>query len=506
MNSRELLSEVSDLCGKNKVIPFLGAGCSATILQCDWDSLMKQISEEYGMDRKGNLQIAQKFINQYGKEKFCNVLRDKLTVNEFDDEKGYVYLAILSMAIGIIYTTNQDNVLEKCCEKYGFKYNTIITLEDLVKSEVGVGLYIKYHGDYKVPESVIFGEDDYLDRIDDKNNFMDIRLKSDMLGRKILFVGYSFRDINLKLFFRRLKNVFGEIPESYMIVWSLNDELENECKRYNIRIINPNEIFPNIDTATAYFQTIELLCDEVYQKKTSLTIHEFFNHKYSKRVISKFELNRLSGLLGKISNEKYIHKFREKMDGTFIPADFETDAVKIFMRLAAVCNFNDAKYLYGLILNFNLKDIFSIFIVIVGFYIAHNGNPSKQGIYDLCNPFGFNSPHREELLVLALATAFEVLRKRNIPISDFYRGDITSIITDRSMNVNLLPVEINRYITSEFDAVWKQKHTTYEHPIKRQNRLKGNSENPKHDKELVCNIYAMIHDKNKNPYFELMNL
>ena len=116
MNSRELLSEVSDLCGKNKVIPFLGAGCSATIFQCDWDSLMKQISEEYDIDGKGNLQIAQKFINQCGKEKFCNVLRDKLTVNEFDDEKGYVYLAILSMAIGIIYTTNQDNVLEKCCE------------------------------------------------------------------------------------------------------------------------------------------------------------------------------------------------------------------------------------------------------------------------------------------------------------------------------------------------------------------------------------------------------
>ncbi len=506
MNSRKLLSEVSDLCSKNKIVPFLGAGCSISTLQCDWDSLMQQISEEYDIGKQGNLQTAQKFINKYGKEKFCNVLNDKLTVKEFDDEKGYVYLAILSMAIGIIYTTNQDNVLEKCCEKYGFKYNTIITLDDLIQSEIGRGMYIKYHGDYKVPESVVFGEDDYLDRIDDKNNFLDIRLKSDMLGRKILFVGYSFRDINLKLFFRRLKNVFGDIPESYMIVWQLNDDLENECKRYNIQVIKPNEIFPSIGTDTAYFQTIELLCDEVFQKKTSLSIHDFFNYKHSQRVISKFELNRLENLLGKISNEEYINRFREKMDQTLIPRDFETDVVKIFMRLAGLCNFNEAKHLYGLILNLKLQDTFNIFIVIVGFYMAHNGNPNKQGMSELCNPFGHNAPYREELLVLALATAFEVLRKRNIPISDFYRGDITSIITDRSINVNLLPVEIKQYIVSEFDTVWKQKHTTCEHPIKRQNRLKGNSENPKHDQKLVCNIYAMIHDENKNPYFEIMNL
>lgn len=506
MTSREILSEVSDLCGKNKIIPFLGAGCSATILQCDWDSLMQQISEEYDIERQSNLQTAQKFINKYGKEKFCSVLNEKLTINEFDDEKGYVYLAILAMAFGIIYTTNQDNVLEKCCKKYGFKYNTIVKLEDLIQSEIGKGMYIKYHGDYKFPDSVIFGEDDYLDRIDDKNNFLDIRLKSDMLGRKILFVGYSFRDINLKLFFRRLGNVFGKIPESYMIIWKLNDDLENECRRYNIKIINPNEIFPNIDTATAYFQTIELLCDEVFQKKTSLSIHDFFNHKHSQRVISKFELNRLANLFGKIPNEEYIHKFREKMDRTLIPTDFETDIVKIFIRLASTCGSDDVKNLHSLLFNLELQDTFNIFIVIVYFYVAHNKNVTQQGGYELCYPFGIDFLHQEELLVLALTTAFEILRKHNIPISDFYRGDITSIITDRSMNVNLLPVEIKQYIVSEFDTVWKQKYTTYEHPIKRQNRLKGNSENQKHDKKLVCDIYAMIHDKNKNPYFELMNL
>ena len=281
MNSRELLSAVSDLCSKNKIIPFLGAGCSTSILQYDWDSLMQQISEEYSLEKQGNLQVAQNFINIYGKKNFCDILERKLTIEEFDDEKGYIYIAILAMAIGIIYTTNQDNVFEKCCEKYGFRYNTIVTLDNLVQANIGEGLYIKYHGDYKVPDSVIFGEDDYLDRIDDKDNFIDVRLRSDMLGRKILFLGYSFRDMNLKLFFRRLKNVFGIIPESYMIVWKLTEDLKNECQKYNIRIINPIEIFSSDETPIAYSKTIELLCDEVFQKKTSLALHETFNYRYS---------------------------------------------------------------------------------------------------------------------------------------------------------------------------------------------------------------------------------
>lgn len=167
---------------------------------------------------------------------------------------------------------------------------------------------------------------------------------------------------------------------------------------------------------------------------------------------------------------------------------------------------DDAKNLYGLILNLKLNNTFNIFIVIVYFYISYNTNSSKQDIYELCNPFRIGSSHCEELLVLALATAFEVLRKSNTTVSDFYRGRITSMITERSINVNLLPLDIKQYIMSEFDNVWKQKYTNFEHPIKRQNHLIGDKENAKHDKKLVCDIYQIIHDKTKNPYFELMKL
>ena len=51
-----------------------------------------------------------------------------------------------------------------------------------------------------------------------KNNFLDIRLKSDLLAKNLLFVGYSFRDPNIQCLFAELHTVFGgKLPPAYMI-------------------------------------------------------------------------------------------------------------------------------------------------------------------------------------------------------------------------------------------------------------------------------------------------
>lgn len=502
MNSLSLLYQISDLCSENRIIPFLGAGCSASILNCDWDSLIAEIAAQYNISDSGNMKIAQRFIDQYGKDKFCEFLKSKLSIDDFDDNKGYAYLAVASMAIGTIYTTNQDNVMEMCCEKHGFRYKSIITIEDLISAKIGEGLYLKYHGDYSVPKSVVFGEDDYLDRIDDKDYFIDIKLKADMLGRNILFIGYSFRDINLKLLFRRLKNVFGTIPISYMIVWELNEDLQKECSKYNIQIINPKEIYADDDIPTAYFKTLNQFNDLVFKKKTHLSISDFFNHKHSRKVVSSFEIDTLDRLLGTVDNEQYINKFRTKMDIAFIPDDFEIAVVRLFIRLSNSCSEKDVEHLNGLMFNLKLKNQFNIFITMVYFYVAHNSiskssddSPSYSSIRLVSYP--------EELVILALAVAFDISTKHNIPVSDYYRGPI-SIITDRSINVNALPANVKGYIEGQFESAWKQKHTTYENPIKRQLRLQSDSINPKHNIDLVCKMFDIVHDRNRNPYFEIM--
>lgn len=502
MNSLDLLEKISDLCSENRIIPFLGAGCPALILNCDWDSLMAEIADQYNISDSGNMKIAQRFINQYGKNKFCEVLNSRLSVDDFDDNKGYVYIAIASMGIGTIYTTNQDNVMEKCCEKHGFSYKSIITIEDLISARIGEGLYIKYHGDYSVPESVVFGEDDYLDRIEDKDNFIDIKLKSDMLGRNILFVGYSFRDINLKLLFRRLKNVFGKFPTSYMIVWDLNEDLQKECNKYNIQIIDPKEIYADDDIITAYQKTLNQFNYLVSQKKTDLLIDDFFNHKRSRKVVSSYEIEMLDRLLGTINNEQYIRKFRAIIDIALIPEDFEIAVVKLFIRLSNSCLENDVKYLDGLMFNLKLKNQFNIFITMVYFYLAHNSISKSSN--DFFSYASLRLPsYPQEFVILALAVSFDVLTQHNILISDYYKGPI-STITDSLINVNALSTTVKNYIACQFEIVWKQKHTIYENPIKRQQRLQYDSINPRYNADLVYKMFVIVKDKAQNPYYDIM--
>jgi hypothetical protein len=43
---------------------------------------------------------------------------------------------------------------------------------------------------------------------------MDLRFRSDMLGRAALFIGYSFRDPNVAYLFRTIKEKLGPLPTS----------------------------------------------------------------------------------------------------------------------------------------------------------------------------------------------------------------------------------------------------------------------------------------------------
>jgi hypothetical protein len=504
LEGETLLNEISDLCSENRIIPFLGAGCSAPQLNCDWDSLMEEIAEQYKISEKGNLETAQSFINKYGKDSFCELLKERLSIEVFDDVKGHVFLAIKSMAFGLIYTTNQDNVMEKCCEKYGYKYKTIITLEDLISADIGQGLYIKYHGDYNIPNSVVFGEDDYLDRIENNNYFIDVKLKSDMLGRKLLFIGYGLRDMNLKLFLREVKSVHGTMPESYMIVWELTDNFKLECEKYNIKIVDPKEIFPEDEIEDAFLKTVNKLNDLVVKKKLLLQMDGFFNHKIAQKVVSKHEIDTLCRLLGEIDNKEFIEKFRSIMAAAFIPEDIEEEVVKLFIRLCKACNEDDIQNLDSLMFGLKISNDFNKFVMMIYFYIAFNSKQKEEEII-----FGYSeirlSTYPQELIGIAMAVAFDILTKNGMQISDYYRGPIGNVI-DRTVNVDDLPDEINNYISDQFNKCWKQKYTQYENPIKRQLRLKHTFRKEHLEIGIVCEMYKIVFDRNKNQYYEIMNL
>ena len=70
---------------------------------------------------------------------------------------------------------------------------------------------VKFHGDLDNPGRMVLSERDYEKRL----KFSDVedqRLLSDLLGKAMLFVGYSFRDWNVSYLFRMINDLHGPLP------------------------------------------------------------------------------------------------------------------------------------------------------------------------------------------------------------------------------------------------------------------------------------------------------
>lgn len=265
----EVFDTLSVLVAKKKLVPFMGPGCSAAFMH-NMDRVINHIAKELGIDKESNnLEVIQKYINTFGKENFCKVLRKKLNIDEFDDRKGYIYLLVMHMGASVIYTTNQDNIMEKACEKYKRKIRTIINLEDFGEIELSELPYIKFHGDFNYPDTIVFTDDDYKKRMNDTQNALNIRLRADLLAKNLLFIGYSFTDINIQQMFSELQEVFqGQLPKSYMIAYEYSDKLQSLCDKYNIELINPMNEFSEIkNNAEAFRYFLSCLMTESENKR-----------------------------------------------------------------------------------------------------------------------------------------------------------------------------------------------------------------------------------------------
>ena len=72
---------------------------------------------------------------------------------------------------------------------------------------------------------------------------MDLKLRSDLFGRAVLFVGYSFRDMNIAYLFQNVNEVFQQLPSSfsgkraYIIVHNPSDFENRLFHARNIEVI-----------------------------------------------------------------------------------------------------------------------------------------------------------------------------------------------------------------------------------------------------------------------------
>lgn len=457
MKQIKIVDELAYLAARHKLVPFLGAGCSKPHLRYDWPSLTIEMAGSLKIDPSlGPLAVAQEFVDREGNTALCEYLKPKLSIDKFEDSLGSAHLAMLSLGIGLIYTTNQDNVFEQCVTKYNRQWRMIIQLEDLASYTPGEPLYIKYHGDLSYPDTVIFSEKAYEARVADTNNFLNIRLKSDLLAKNLLFIGYSFGDDTIKNIFRELKGAFGgKLPASYLISYKSSDELEEVCGEFGVRLVDPyQELQRKYDCPEAFERFLTSLVNTTYEKKCADGLQKFFTTRcVTTPIVTKYEIQALENQIQLLTVDKSVQLLKDSLSFAEIPLDFQKLVGDFVQSLCEKCSTRDeSDKLCNLLEGLRLNEVQSLRVTSAVFSTA-NCRGDQIWKFDAFSPRVHDGKY-DCFSMIIVAMAIDMLKAQGKQISPTFQYYAKDFIA-HGHPLDQYPGSCQEYIKDMFKEVWK---------------------------------------------------
>jgi hypothetical protein len=239
-----------------KLMLFVGAGVSANLGLPNWSALIEHIADELGYDPKifetygTPLALAEFYKKKRGGLGPLRSWMDREWHKSTTDiSKSDIHRLITQGNFFRLYTTNYDRWLEYAHDKFGVKYDKIASVADLVSVRDGHRQIIKFHGDFDSDESIVLDETSYFQRLDFETP-LDIKLRNDLLGSSVLFIGYSLNDINIRLLLYRLTEMWGRStlasarPKSYVFTNRPNPVAQEVLSHWGIEMIVSKEDDP----------------------------------------------------------------------------------------------------------------------------------------------------------------------------------------------------------------------------------------------------------------------
>lgn len=239
------MKELMERIKAGNVILFVGAGVSATLNLPTWSELLKQIATKLKYDPDifsmygEPLVLAEYYKIQKGNLKgLTSWMRENWKVEDELLRSSFVHKKIVELDFPIIYTTNFDTCLEQAYRLYKKPYTKISRVQDICKCQKGRTQIVKLHGDVSNFHNLVLTESSYFDRMDFESP-LDIKLRSDILGKSILFIGYSLSDINIRFLLYKLNKIWGfgnkkSQPKSYIFMAVPNRIQEAVLRSRNI--------------------------------------------------------------------------------------------------------------------------------------------------------------------------------------------------------------------------------------------------------------------------------
>lgn len=262
------IEELKQLIKNKQVILFAGSGVSAHLNIPVWSELIGYLADEMGYDRDlfrsygDPLALAEFYKIKKGHiGELSSWMDSKWIADDEAINNSAIYDAIVDLDFPAIYTTNYDHFLEKAFELRKKPYKRIINTGDCVGIDNNITRIVKFHGDTFDDSSMVLNESSYFERLDFSSS-LDIMLKADMLGKSLLYIGYSLTDINIRYMIYKVDKIWKERknnavdkPSSYLFLTSPNPVQETILKQRGIKII----VGENIDQTKSLEEFIKKL-------------------------------------------------------------------------------------------------------------------------------------------------------------------------------------------------------------------------------------------------------
>lgn len=240
-----------------QAILFAGAGVSMTVGLPSWSTLIEHIADELKIDLSDfkDMDLNYLTLAEYYRLKQGSIgpLRSWMdrnwTIPEDTLKKSRVHELICKLDFPILYTTNFDRNLETAYDLYGKDYVKIVNAKDIARVREGLPQIVKYHGDFDDDGSIVIAETDYLERLSFESP-LDIKFRSDSLGKTILFIGYSMTDLNIRFLMHRLWKTWAgsgyerDRPQSYVFMLRANPVEQAVLEQWGLQVLMEKECPP----------------------------------------------------------------------------------------------------------------------------------------------------------------------------------------------------------------------------------------------------------------------
>ncbi len=257
-----------DVRRSGHLIPFIGAGLSVPLGLPSWSHLLDIIAGQLGYDPRvfkltgDNYQLAEYYVAVKGSIGPLRSEMDRL-FNPTDDSirASRAHNALVDMDVPVIYTTNYDRIIERAFALREKPCHTITSIDDMGTVPADATQIIKFHGTFDDDASLVLTESSYFDRLQFESA-IDIKLRADMLGKCLLFIGYSLSDINIRYMLYKLHKLRTQLrrdahrtPSAYLATFSAGEVQRTLLAQWDVSVIELDPL-DMADSTAAFLESL----------------------------------------------------------------------------------------------------------------------------------------------------------------------------------------------------------------------------------------------------------